>query len=350
MTDSDSHHDSPEESPATDTAEPTPASQAPVETPVAVNKNGDEPKPKKPKVVLCPYCGHAQQQSDRCSDCGGLFEPLSRRATQIAMGPWYIRNKNSPFRPGCSYEVLVKMIEAGGVGPMTVLRGPTTRQFWSVARNVPGIAHMLGYCHACGAHVDKDADLKNCPSCDAVFRSVKQRNELGLQFPNRRAAEAAQRSLNRLLGIAPAEADGEVPETTAEDAESMSEDQDQVVAAAAAAGDQAPESIFEQDAGTPAIAAADDQQRDLISDLLGDTVPTPPSAPAPPPDPAPLPDAPPQRAETPAPLTASTPDEPHPAALPPRREINWLVVLLVALNVLVAAAVIAFVATRSGEG
>src|SRR5690348_425633 len=101
------------------------------------------------KLVLCPYCGHAQPAADRCEECRGLFEPLSRRATQISMGPWFIRDKANPFRPGCSYEVLRKQIAAGKIKPTTVLRGPTTRQFWSVARNVPGVAHLLGYCHRC---------------------------------------------------------------------------------------------------------------------------------------------------------------------------------------------------------
>ncbi|MEO0513951.1 MAG: hypothetical protein AAF086_01485 [Planctomycetota bacterium] len=318
---------------------------------VAVKQAEAKPKKKKPKVVLCPYCGHAQQQGDKCSSCGGLFEPLSRRATQIAMGPWTIRNKTHPFRPGCSYEVLVQMIEAGRVGPMTVLRGPTTRQFWSVARNVPGVAHLLGYCHACGAHVAKDDS--RCPSCDAVFRAVKQRNELGLQFPNRRAAEAAQRSLNRLLGLAPAESES-LDEAEASDAEALTEDQEQVLAAAATApADQAPASIFAQDA-EPAGPASDDGQGDLISDLLGEVTPAPASpsrrsASVAEPEAEPA-DTAPVRAETPSPLQPGDAATPHPAALPPRREINWLVITLIGLNVLVAAAVIVYVATRPGDG
>ncbi|MEM1107373.1 MAG: hypothetical protein AAGH99_01640 [Planctomycetota bacterium] len=308
------------------------------------------PPPKKPKVVLCPYCGSTQPHGDRCVSCGGLFEPLSRRATQIAMGPWTVRNKAQPFRPGCSYEVLVGMIERGQVGPMTVLRGPTTRQFWSVARNVPGVAHLLGYCHACGAHVDpKD---KRCSSCDAVFRRVRQRNELGLQFPNRRDAEAAQRSLNRLLGITPAGADEEEAADQEATEAALTEDQAQVEAAAAAvasSGDQAAESIFEQ--GAAAANPEDDAPNDLISDLLGDVATRPAAAPKTPSPEEVLDTAPPMRAETPSPLPAATPAAPpNPAALPPRREINWLVVGLVALNVIVATAAIVYFAIRSTGG
>ena len=162
------------------------------ETPQAPETPADAPR--KPRVVLCPYCGQTQQPGSKCVACGGLFEPLSRRATQIGMGPWYLRDKAQPFRPGCSYPVLVKMIETGRIKPTTVLRGPTTRQFWSIARNVPGIAHLLGYCHRCAQHVSTSAS--ECPHCGAQFKAVKQRNELGLQFPNRRAAEAAAGGIN----------------------------------------------------------------------------------------------------------------------------------------------------------
>jgi hypothetical protein len=130
-----------------------------------------------------------------------LFEPLSRKATQIAMGPWYLRDLRNPFRPGCSYEVLRRMIATGKIKPTTVLRGPTTRQFWSIARNIPGVAHLLGYCHACGLHVDAQNLPDRCPQCNASFKKVRQRNELGLQFPTRQDAEAAQRALDRELAL-----------------------------------------------------------------------------------------------------------------------------------------------------
>ncbi|MEM8737411.1 MAG: hypothetical protein AAGG38_02895, partial [Planctomycetota bacterium] len=248
---------------------------------------------KRPRVVLCPYCGYTQKgDTEKCGDCGGLFEPLSRRATQIAMGPWTLRDKAHPFRPGCSYPVLVKMIEAGRVTPMTVLRGPTTRQFWSIARNVPGVAHLLGYCHACGKHVNPTDT--NCPHCAAVFRGVKTRNELGLQFPTRRAAESAQRSLNRILGVDPEEGDGpadgsdglaseaahdSAPVDPAIDPMLPDETDAELVAAAqapAVSGSGPAASIFEQDGNTPIAGPADN----LLAELLGQdaTAPDKPSA------------------------------------------------------------------------
>jgi len=149
------------------------------------------------KLVLCPYCGAAQRGGDRCQSCGGLFEPLSQLATQIAMGPWYIRDKANPFRPGCSYEVLAQMVKAGRIKPTTVLRGPTTNQFWSVARNVEGISHLLGYCHSCHAHVQPtDA---SCESCGAIFKAVDQRDKLGLRFKTRADADKAKQDLDALV-------------------------------------------------------------------------------------------------------------------------------------------------------
>ena len=154
-----------------------------------------------PQIILCPYCGHVQTVPenaavpDQCDECKGLFEPLSRRATQISMGPWFIRDKKNPFRPGCSYEVLSKMARNNRIKPTTVMRGPSTKQFWSVARNVPGIAHLLGYCHQCSAKVSPtDA---GCQACNAKFEEPKERNELGLAYRTAQEAASAQRALEK---------------------------------------------------------------------------------------------------------------------------------------------------------
>lgn len=132
----------------------------------------------KTKVVICPYCGSPQTASEQCRHCRGSFDPLSRRATHNEMGPWAIRDPERPFRPGCSYETLVRLVERGDIDRTTVMRGPTTRQFWTVARRVPGVAHLLGYCHACDAHVDEDAVA--CPNCQEPFGAYLDRDFLGL--------------------------------------------------------------------------------------------------------------------------------------------------------------------------
>lgn len=89
------------------------------------------------------------------------------------MGPWFIRDESRPFAPGLSYEMIIKAVENGSIGKYTLLRGPTSRQLWTVARHVRGVAHLLGYCHACDAPVD-GADLLGvadpaCLQCNASF-------------------------------------------------------------------------------------------------------------------------------------------------------------------------------------
>ncbi len=109
------------------------------------------------------------------------------------MGPWTIRDRRQPFRPGCSYDVLVSMAKAGRIKGTTILRGPTTRQFWTLARNAPGVAHLVGYCHQCGHHVEGTEDA--CPKCQTPFRAVKVRDHLGLMFPHNADARRAQQEL-----------------------------------------------------------------------------------------------------------------------------------------------------------
>ena len=132
----------------------------------------------KTQMLICPYCGEAQPLAERCRVCRGLFEPLSRQATHNSMGPWYIRDVKRPHRPGCSYETLVKLVERGLIDRFSIIRGPTTRQFWAVAKRVPGVAHLLGYCHNCDAHVEPTHH--GCPKCGVPFSAFLNRNHLGL--------------------------------------------------------------------------------------------------------------------------------------------------------------------------
>jgi hypothetical protein len=134
--------------------------------------------PVSPSRFLCPYCGHIGDDAVRCGECRGLFEPLSRQATQNAMGPWQVRDGDQPHRPGCSLDTLRRMVERGKIGPNTVLRGPTTRQFWNFARNTPGVAVLLGECHACHHAVDPEEYL--CAACGATLHPTTDRQTLGL--------------------------------------------------------------------------------------------------------------------------------------------------------------------------
>ena len=132
----------------------------------------------KVKLLICPYCGQTQSEAERCRSCGGLLEPLSRQATHNAMGPWYVRDLDRPHQPGCSYETLVKLVEREQIAKHTIIRGPTTRQFWTIAKRVPGVAHLLGYCHNCAASVDPTDH--GCHACGVPFGAYLDRNYLGL--------------------------------------------------------------------------------------------------------------------------------------------------------------------------
>lgn len=143
----------------------------------ALGVAGELPRPM-PRAVLCPYCGGVTAQTGRCTACGGRFDPLSRQATQNHMGPWAVRDDRSPHRPGCTYETLCRLIDSGSVGLDSVIRGPSTRQFWTLARHSPGVAHRLGVCHNCRQPVAKDAF--QCPACHAPFSVDRDRQHLGI--------------------------------------------------------------------------------------------------------------------------------------------------------------------------
>lgn len=94
------------------------------------------------------------------------------------MGPWAIRDESNPFRPGCSYETVKMLVARRRIVAETVIRGPSTRQFWMRASNVPGVAHLLGECHAC--HKPSSAAAAACTSCGASFAVEDDRQYLGL--------------------------------------------------------------------------------------------------------------------------------------------------------------------------
>lgn len=129
-------------------------------------------------MFVCPYCGSPTPDQPRCPTCRGFLDPLSRQASQNAMGPWSIRSIDAPFQAGCSYETIVMLVRRGRVSLDSVLRGPTTAQFWCPAKRVPGVAHLLGLCHSCGTQVD--GDETHCPECHADFTHPVDRQALGL--------------------------------------------------------------------------------------------------------------------------------------------------------------------------
>lgn len=128
--------------------------------------------------AICPYCGVSIGAATRCPGCKGLLDPLSRQASTNSMGPWFIRDEDQPFRPGCSHETLRILVARGRITPGTIVRGPTTRQFWTHARRTRGLAHLLGVCHNCQATVSPSTS--ECGSCGASFAVPADRQQLGL--------------------------------------------------------------------------------------------------------------------------------------------------------------------------
>jgi len=130
------------------------------------------------KAMICPFCGHAQEAASRCESCRVPVDPLTRQATQNEMGPWSVRDPLRPHFPGCSYEMMGRLVSMGVIGKYTVVRGPSTQQFWVAARRAPGIAHLLGYCHSCDAKVPPGS--VRCPDCGEEFGAWLDRERLGL--------------------------------------------------------------------------------------------------------------------------------------------------------------------------
>ncbi|MFX8418065.1 hypothetical protein ABTL59_19335, partial [Acinetobacter baumannii] len=91
-------------------------------------------------------------------------------------GPWQIRDPRNPFLPGCSYDVIRAMALRGRLSTDSIIRGPTTGQFWERAAKTPGVAHLLGRCHSCAAPVRPTDAL--CVSCGSRFETPADRQSL----------------------------------------------------------------------------------------------------------------------------------------------------------------------------
>jgi hypothetical protein len=131
-----------------------------------------------PAAILCPYCGHKQPLAPACRECRGRFDAWSLQATQNDMGPWFVRNSARPHFVGCSYATLLALVRAGEVGRDTVVRGPSTRQLWTVARRAAGLAHLFGRCHACQGPVTIESPV--CGDCGTGPHDAGDRNHFGL--------------------------------------------------------------------------------------------------------------------------------------------------------------------------
>ena len=133
-----------------------------------------------PRFMVCPYCGsmHKDHLPEVCEHCHGRLDPESREQTRADLGPWFVRSVDRPFSPGMRYETLVRQVGLGRIQSTHVVRGPTTSQFWTVARKVPGLSHHFGLCHACQAPASPEDEV--CQACNASFRVTLDRDRMGL--------------------------------------------------------------------------------------------------------------------------------------------------------------------------
>ena len=164
---------------------------------------GGTPEPKL-RMIVCPFCGALTPDSGRCGSCAARFDPLSRQASQNQMGPWFVRDERTAHRPGCNYSTVQRMVESGAITAHSVVRGPSTNQFWMLAKHTPGVAHLLGHCHNCGAAAG--AEMFACKSCGETFGADRDRQHLGLG-PVRALAGSARGDVLALHGSAAAGAE-----------------------------------------------------------------------------------------------------------------------------------------------
>ncbi len=174
-----------------------------------------------PRFMVCPYCGsmHKDHLPEICEYCHGRLDPESREQTRADLGPWFVRSVERPFSPGMRYETLVRQLGLGRIRSTDVIRGPTTSQFWTVARKVPGLSHHFGLCHACQAPATSQDE--SCSACGVSFRVTLDRDRMGLGGDDAQASAFAEasdlRSIPKHAASPPEVADLDFPKTAEEE-------------------------------------------------------------------------------------------------------------------------------------
>jgi hypothetical protein len=113
---------------------------------------------------VCPFCG-AQRETDigSCPNCSLEDSPTTRSATRSKLGPWYVLQSRNPSAPGMNFATLMVLVQKGRVTARSIVRGPTTGQFWRHAARVKGVSREFGLCWSCGGDVAKNA--RACAAC-----------------------------------------------------------------------------------------------------------------------------------------------------------------------------------------
>lgn len=126
---------------------------------------------------VCPFCGGVSETSDGvCARCTMENSPLTRQATKARLGPWYVLQSRNPSAPGMKYSVLLALVKKGQITPRSIVRGPTTNQFWRFAARVRGLSREFGICWGCSQEIDTGAAI--CPYCQRNQEPPPQPDEL----------------------------------------------------------------------------------------------------------------------------------------------------------------------------
>ncbi len=123
---------------------------------------------------ICPFCGSRNRDGRApCPACGMTDTDGTRSATVRRVGPWFVRSTGNPHAPGMKFSVLRELTKGGTISPDSIVRGPTTRQMWTYAARIRGLAHMFGLCWNCNRQlprVDAGEDPDDfCLYCGALI-------------------------------------------------------------------------------------------------------------------------------------------------------------------------------------
>lgn len=133
--------------------------------------------PVAPAATICPFCGTANADVEQaCGKCRMQNTPATRKATRARIGPWYVLQTRNPAAPGMKFETLIEFVRKGQVTPRSIVRGPTTHQFWKLASQVKGLSREFGLCFSCGGAVDPTGNL--CPHCNRLQEPPMNPNAL----------------------------------------------------------------------------------------------------------------------------------------------------------------------------
>lgn len=150
--------------------------------------------------VVCPYCGAPGQArggaAERCGVCRGRLDAASVEASRADMGPWAIASR--PELAGASLGTMATLAGRGEIEPETIVRGPGTGWCWRYAADVPELARVFGFCHACRAAVEPEDAA--CGACGAQGVSGDMR--VPVQVSTEPHREGRRRGGSGAIGVA----------------------------------------------------------------------------------------------------------------------------------------------------